>query len=664
MPNILVNGIDSLLGSYCAARWLQIPDARIWYLGNIRSPEEMTDLISHALFQVMSGAVAISRSEIGDRVRPAGADPDTEALRQIFFTGIDEAWFFTSSRSSAKQAKLRERLIAACSTIGTKEFNDVLFDDEHGDAPADSKNPVANKTSERASDSRFSQYFIPKNIKHRSFRMSLIAGGHPALGRNGGVLSGFLAGLHSFKTEIEERSPQYFDFQALRCFAPADGTLNVLPASIASELLLRIARNPRTAGSSFSIVSPRSTPFSALCERISMVYGVGLLPVEDFAELNAIDRAFHERACGLWDYFSGGEDLPFVEAYLAADLLPETEVFDDEAQVQLLESTRRNQDEARAAREQRIADLPGTLERKTIARDGSDLTYCVGGTAGPAVVLLNALGQGLEVWYRLIDRLIDQYRVIIWEPRGTVSPPPPFGLVDQVNDLGAVLQNEAIETCHLVGWCTGPKVAVDFYLRRPAAVRSMAFLNSTFKCDGSPEEFDTSYEKNLEFLCRRLIRKPAMATSIMNTFQARVEEPETDLLEATDGEWMSAKVLSLANAKVKSWVLAPFRNEETTLNYAHQLVDFWANDARPKARQVQVPVLLMSAEYDEIVTPATSGMGAELFPNAWHVDVPAATHYCLYDRPEFVAGLLDTFFKNPSDIPVHQRAQAALAVDR
>ena len=276
-------------------------------------------------------------------------------------------------------------------------------------------------------------------------------------------------------------------------------------------------------------------------------------------------------------------------------------------------------------------------------------------------MVLNALGQGLEYWYRLIDRLMEDHRILIWEPRGTVSPPPPFGLDEQVEDVDAVLQHEGINACHLIGWCTGPKVAVDFYLRRPSAVHSMAFLNGTFKCDGSPEELDSPYEQNLESLCRMLVRKPSTAASVMKTFQSRTEESEVEMLEGSDAEQRSIAVLSLMNEKLKAHVLAPFRTEQTTLNYAHQLVDFWAHDARPKASEVKVPVLLMGTEYDQVATPEASAAAATLFPNARHVHVRGATHYCLHDRPEFVADLLKKFFANPDELAATQCASGKAA---
>jgi pimeloyl-ACP methyl ester carboxylesterase len=241
--------------------------------------------------------------------------------------------------------------------------------------------------------------------------------------------------------------------------------------------------------------------------------------------------------------------------------------------------------------------------------------------------------------------------VIIWEPRGTTAPPPPFGLADQVSDLDLVLQHEAVKSCHLIGWCTGPKVAINFYLSQPAIVRSMVFLHTTLKCDGSPGELDSPYEQNIESLCRMLVRKPAMAATVMRTFQSRVEADQADVLGSSDGQQVDDSVLSQMNVNLRSYVLAPFITEKTTVNYAHQLIDFWSHDVRCLAPQVKAPVLLISAEYDQVATPDSSREAASLLPTARHLHVKGATHYCLYDRAEFVAGSLTSFFQDPEAFP-------------
>jgi hypothetical protein len=38
--------------------------------------------------------------------------------------------------------------------------------------------------------------------------------------------------------------------------------------------------------------------------------------------------------------------------------------------------------------------------------------------------------------------------------------------------------------------------------------------------------------------------------------------------------------------------------------------------------------------------------------------VRGATHYCLYDRPEFLGGVLKDFFANPNSFSISQSAQS------
>lgn len=667
MRNIVIVGIDTLLGSYFAARCLQERDDRVFYCpwtADALSGEEISELVSHAARQIAgSKATVRDRKGIEDRMQRAGSDLNVYTTGRTAAIGFDEVWYFADSKVGANQAETLEEIMEACVRTNAKEFNYVGFDNIGCHSESDTRKLVHSGVKTVGfSDEQISLYCKEQGVEYRMFSTSLIVGsGHPSVEHSTG-LSQFLAALHSFKTEIEERSPQYFDFHALRCFASRGTALNLVTADLSSDLLLRIARTEGTAGSSFPIVSPHNTPLSALCERIGVAYGLGLLVVEDFGVLNAVDRAFHERTGGVLGHLSGRPpELPCTQAFVTANLPLDSAVFDEEAQIALFELVRRNQDDAWTERRRQIADLPSRLLTRTIARSGSDLNYCIAGSTGTAVVVLNALGQGLECWYRLIENLMESYRVIIWEPRGMVAPPPPFGMKDQVDDLDAILRHENIESCHLVGWCTGTKVAIDFHLRRPSAVRSMAFLNGTFKCDGSPEELSSPYEQYLESLCRMLVRKPAMAASVMKNLQFRTEKGETEILRDVDKEQMSVSVLSLMNVDLRNHVLAPFRSEETTLNYARQLVDFWSHDSRPRASEVQVPVLLMGAEYDQVAAPAASQMAAGLFPNARHVHVGGATHYCIYDRADFVGGLLKTFFENPDELPVAQGVQDTVA---
>jgi pimeloyl-ACP methyl ester carboxylesterase len=117
----------------------------------------------------------------------------------------------------------------------------------------------------------------------------------------------------------------------------------------------------------------------------------------------------------------------------------------------------------------------------------------------------------------------------------------------------------------------------------------------------------------------------------------------------------------MMNTGLKSHVLGPFKTEQTTLNYAHQMRDFWANDCRSKAAGVTIPVLLVGAEYDQVISPLSSEFGAGLFPDAWYVCLAGATHYFLYDRAEILAEIIDTFIHNPEKVTGAHRKTALIA---
>src|SRR4051812_46736786 len=86
--------------------------------------------------------------------------------------------------------------------------------------------------------------------------------------------------------------------------------------------------------------------------------------------------------------------------------------------------------------------------RRCTLEDGAPLDYFVCGEAGPALVCVNALGQDLLVFSKLVDRFAGQRRVLAWKLRGTFDASGPLPtLRDHVADLGRVLANEGLTEC-------------------------------------------------------------------------------------------------------------------------------------------------------------------------------------------------------------------------
>jgi pimeloyl-ACP methyl ester carboxylesterase len=629
--NVLIIGSTGLLGTYLTAFRLTSSEDIIFHAVSQAEATFSNEAMS-LLLQAAQQIAPEKACSVEGRLHRMPCDFGSEAP-DAFSSGarIDEAWFLSEGFHSGKNGNFAiGSLLSALPQLGVTEFNCVGTG-----GIADMEREVIEQCN-------------ASGISYRIFSTGLIISENLPLRdhKREGVFR-LLSALYDIKNEIEEHLPEYFEYQALRCWAPDDAGISLIRADQAAEIMSRIAQRPDTFANRYDVVSPESVSFADLCERIGMVYGLSLLTVDDRQSLNVIDRLFHERLNRFHAHFIPSGEFACEETYRAAGFASEDVLLDEEAQVALFEAILCNQNAVRDVRRERIAGFPGSLEQKTINRGEFELTYYSGGSGEIPIILLNALGQGLSYWYRLIDNLIQRHRVIIWEPRGTVFPPPPFGIKDQVDDLEAVLENEAADTCYLIGWCTGPKVATEFYLRHPSAVLAMVFLNSTFRCLGGPEEYETDYEHNLEPLCRMLNRRPETAASVMKSLQASNSGDHINLLEESDPEQLAAGVLSLINVDLKHEVLMPFRNETTMLNYSHQVLDFWSCNTLEHAPRVQIPVLVIGSEYDKNASPAMSRLAAELFPTARYVQLQGATHYCFYDRPDLITDLIERFFHDP-----------------
>jgi pimeloyl-ACP methyl ester carboxylesterase len=240
------------------------------------------------------------------------------------------------------------------------------------------------------------------------------------------------------------------------------------------------------------------------------------------------------------------------------------------------------------------------------------LVYHRGGASGTPVVLVNALGQDLRPWARLVDRLLPR-RILTWDLRCRLMCTT---FADQVTDLAAVLDGEAARSCHLVGWCTGPKTALSYACRHPDRVRSIVALNPSFKHPGRPAELDTPYERNLEVLCRAVSAHPQSAERLRQWFQpdAHPGAPDTG-------------------------VRTTFGSAPALVAYARQHLEFWAQPPTPAA----VPTLFVSGARDEIINPAAIHHAAKDFPLAVHAELAEAGHDALDRQADRVAGLIDGF---------------------
>jgi pimeloyl-ACP methyl ester carboxylesterase len=231
--------------------------------------------------------------------------------------------------------------------------------------------------------------------------------------------------------------------------------------------------------------------------------------------------------------------------------------------------------------------------------------------------------------------------VVWWDVRGTEPDSPPWHVERQLEDLEAVLNLSGADRCHLVGWCTGAKIATAFQQRRPDMVASMVFLNGTFKQDGLWSGMDTRYERDLEIACRALDRNPQKAGRLTGLLAAgaagKAESPGSQ----------GAGVLGVLSQALTDEVRRPFREPSVLLRYARQLIDLWRLDTAGQAAAVTAPVLFVCSASDGISSSARARAASRYFPHMKYAELAYASHYVAHDRSALIAELITEFVTAP-----------------
>jgi pimeloyl-ACP methyl ester carboxylesterase len=391
---------------------------------------------------------------------------------------------------------------------------------------------------------------------------------------------GFLDAIDAVAAEIEERLPGYLRRQPLRCVA--------------------------------------APPLAEVCRRIARAWDLPLVPVADDHACNAVDRHLRDRLPAI--------DVTALERQ-------------DERQLAVW---RRRRIEARDAVTARVAALPQRLERHGVAAVPR-LSYAATGRGDPPVVAVNAIGQTLAAWLPLIERLARRRRVIVWEMRETDGAGRPISFAEHCDDLHAILAQEAARPCHLLGWCTGAKLAARYARTHPNAVASMVFLSGSFKHPGRRPELDTAYERNLEAMLQAIVQQPWLAERL-RVVLAQAAFGEADL-DRMGGDALALRALTGVPAGLAREVRAPFRDAATLAVYARQHLELWSHDETSPAAAVEVPALGLAGEHDGIVSPAGLRATVTRFPVSRFEVIAGATHYCFHERPDAVAAWIEEWIE-------------------
>jgi len=297
MASSLILGANTILATQIAAGLLASTQQRITWV--------LEDVDSRIVDEVMSVVEESLSSISGDR-HPELKNSWIERFKLVrrLESNItaEEVWLFGGTNKLGLTGKDGEtdslrRSLSLLATAEVKVLNYVgsIYDCFREYPAQDIVLPLSDE------ERLVSSFCAEHDIGARFFLTSWLVGPRCVVHDSGQGIYRLLHALDELTAEIQERSPEYFDFQALRIYVPENATVNLVNMHEAAQLILQIAAVNEVSNTPCCIVSAEETSWTDFCELLGETYGLSVLFVHDQEELNAIDHLL----CHQW----GGDEV-------------------------------------------------------------------------------------------------------------------------------------------------------------------------------------------------------------------------------------------------------------------------------------------------------------------------------------------------------------------
>lgn len=223
------------------------------------------------------------------------------------------------------------------------------------------------------------------------------------------------------------------------------------------------------------------------------------------------------------------------------------------------------------------------------------------------------------MWGREFAALGSDRTVTRYDRRGLGRSPPATAAYSEMDDLRAVLGQGSGEPALIVGCSNGGRIAIDFALENPTAVRALLLVApglSGFTAELAPEG-KPDYD-----------RDNARSSAIFGAWSAGRRE---EALEGLRNYWCSAT--TGANRELVERMMRENAGEIFTDASARYetAVD---PPAALRLRSLRVPTVVMYGDHDEPTMGHIVGRIVREIPGARFVPVPGGDHLVNLSRPE------------------------------
>lgn len=242
-----------------------------------------------------------------------------------------------------------------------------------------------------------------------------------------------------------------------------------------------------------------------------------------------------------------------------------------------------------------------------------------GPTAGPALVLIHALGTNLTLWDDLIPLLPPTLRILRLDLRGHGAsdvPQPPYAMGALIRDAERMMEHFAIKDAVVLGLSLGGMVAQGLATKRLDLVRALILSNTAARI-GSAAMWDTRISEV------RATGLDAYAPGAMERIFGR--------------NWPSEPGMP----RVRAMLTATHPDGWTGCAAAISGTDFYTPTAA-----LRLPCLAIAGANDGTTPPDLVRETADLIPGSRFSLIRGAGHLPLIEKPAEYAALIATFLQS------------------